>query len=86
MLKELFNVIYYITKSIIKQGGDYLKREWLIAFRKAKGLTQKELAEAIGVSQISLSTYEQGIRTPKPQAAKKIARVLGFEWTKFYED
>ena len=54
--------------------------------RKAHGEQQKELAEAIGVSQISLSTYEQGIRTPKPQVAKKIARVLGFEWTKFYEN
>ena len=85
-MRELFNVTYYITKSIKKQGGDYLKREWLIAFRKAKNLTQQELAEAIGISQISLSTYEQGIRTPKPQIAKKIARVLGFNWTKFYED
>ena len=63
-----------------------MKREWLIAFRKAKNLTQGELAEAIGISQMSLSSYEQGIRNPKPQLAKKIAKVLGFDWTKFYED
>lgn len=63
-----------------------MKREWLIAYRKAKNLSQQELAQAIGISQISLSTYEQGTRTPKPRTAKKIARVLSFDWTKFYED
>ena len=62
-----------------------MKREWLVAFRKAKNLTQSELSQAIGISQISLSSYEQGIRTPKPFIAKKIAKVLGFDWTKFYE-
>ena len=63
-----------------------MKREWLIAYRKAKNLSQQELAQAIGISQISLSTYEQGTRTPKPRTAKKIARDLSFDWTKFYED
>lgn len=62
-----------------------IKREWLIAFRKAKNLSQSELAEAIGVSQLAVSTYECGSRDPKPKVAKKIARVLGFDWTKFYE-
>lgn len=62
-----------------------MRREWLIAFRKAKNLTQLELSQAIGISQITLSSYEQGIRNPKPKTAKKIARVLGFDWAKFYE-
>jgi len=63
-----------------------LKREWLIAFRNAKGLSQEEVAEAIGVSPSAYSSYEIGIRTPKPKMAKIIAKVFGFQWTKFYEE
>lgn len=62
------------------------KREWLIAFRNAKGLSQDDLARALGISQVALSTYENGLRNPKPVMAKKIARVLKFDWTKFYEE
>lgn len=61
------------------------KREWLIAYRKAKGLSQQDIADALDVSQITYSSYETGTRNPKPKLAKKIAKVLGFEWTKFYE-
>ena len=63
-----------------------LKREWLIAFRNAKGLSQEEVSEAIGVSPSTYSSYEVGVRTPKPRIAKKIANIFGFKWTKFYED
>lgn len=63
-----------------------MKREWLIAFRKAKGLSQLEVSEALGISQIAYSNYETGIRNPKPKLAKKIARIFGFDWTKFYDE
>ena len=62
------------------------RREWLIAFRKAKGLSQEEIAEAIGIAPSTYSTYEMGERTPKPNTAKKIAKIFGFDWTKFYEE
>lgn len=63
-----------------------MKREWLIAFRKAKGLSQFEVSEALGISQIAYSSYETGARTPKPKLAKKIAKIFKFDWTKFYDD
>ena len=63
-----------------------MKREWLIVFRKAKGLTQSEVAEALKISQITYSSYETGKRNPKPSMAKKIAKIFGFHWTKFYEE
>jgi transcriptional regulator with XRE-family HTH domain len=63
-----------------------LKREWLIAFRKAKGLSQEEVSKALNVSQITYCSYELGTRTPKPKMAKAISRIFNFEWTKFYED
>lgn len=61
------------------------KREWLIAYRKEKKYKQKEMANEIDVSQSTYSAYEMGDRTPKPATAKKIAKVLKFDWTKFYE-
>lgn len=63
-----------------------MKKEWLIAYRKAKGLSQEEVAEAIEISPSTYSSYENGTRTPKPRIAKKIARIFNFDWTKFYEN
>ena len=44
--------------------------------RKLKGLTQKQLAEAIGVSEPSIRLYELGKRTPSEDAIKWIANAL----------
>lgn len=63
-----------------------MKREWLIAYRKAKGLSQEEVAEALKIPTSTYSSYETCVRTPKPKLAKSIARIFGFEWTKFYDE
>lgn len=63
-----------------------MKREWLIAYRRARGLSQEEVASALGMTQSCYGNYESGIRTPKPEKAKKIAKIFGFNWTKFYEE
>ena len=55
------------------------------SIRKRAGMTQAALAKASGVSLMSIVRYENGLRTPPPETAKKIASVLGFPWTKFYE-
>ena len=62
------------------------KREWLIEKRNAKGLSQSEMARLINVTQQMYSYIESGKRNPSPKLSKKIAKVLGFDWTKFYED
>jgi len=54
--------------------------------RLEKGMTQTELAEAIGTTQAAVTRFETGARQPKPSTAKKIAAVLGFSWTEFYEE
>ena len=59
--------------------------DWLIELRKAKGFTQVSLSEAAGISQSGYSKVENG-RTPSVWMAKKIADILGFPWTKFYEE
>ena len=60
-------------------------REWLRYIRKTKQLTLREVAKETGVSIASYSAYEEGKRRPRPEAAKRIAEFLGFEWARFYE-
>ena len=61
-------------------------REWLIALRKAKKLTQTQLAEEVGISPSYVTSIETGKRRVPVWTAKKIAAALGFEWQRFYED
>jgi Zn-dependent peptidase ImmA (M78 family) len=44
--------------------------------RKARGLTQTELAEAVGVSQPAINRYESGDRDPDDDTLAKLANVL----------
>ena len=54
--------------------------------RKKKRLTQQQLAELVGVDRTLISKIESGSVTPSVTTAKKIAAVLGFNWTRFFED
>lgn len=60
--------------------------EWLIAMRKAKNLTQVQLAEAAGISPSYITSIETGKRKVPVWTAKKIAAVLGFDWQRFYDE
>ena len=48
--------------------------------RKQAGMTLKELAAAVGVSDVAICRYESGKRTPRPAIAKRIGKVLGIPW------
>lgn len=50
--------------------------ENLKAAREALGLSQKEVAERVGVANSTYSLYENGKREPNVQTIKKIANVL----------
>ena len=69
-----------------KGDGAAKVRGWLISLREEKGLTQGHVANAVGIAQPTYYEYEKGISTPKPENAKKIAAVLGCDWTQFYAD
>lgn len=45
--------------------------------RKKAGMTQKELAEAMGVSEAFVCQYEKGNRIPKPSTLAKFAEATG---------
>lgn len=61
-----------------------MKKGWLIEQRKGKGYSQCQLAKETGFSQQLISKIENGA-CPSVYASKKIAEVLGFEWTLFFE-
>ncbi|BAK99187.1 putative Xre family DNA-binding protein [Oscillibacter valericigenes Sjm18-20] len=44
--------------------------------RKAKGLTQKDLGQMLGVSASMIGQYETNVRKPKLETLKKFADVL----------
>ncbi len=46
-------------------------------YRKARGLTQAEFAEALGMSQASISRFETGERKPDVDDLIAIARYFG---------
>lgn len=63
-----------------------MKREWLTDLRQKKKLSQEELAKLCDTTQMTISNIENGARRPSPDLAQKLAKVLKFNWTKFYEN
>lgn len=62
-------------------------RQWLKELRqRSNNLTQEQLAKMVGISRTMITEIENGKANPSVEVAKKIAAVLGFHWTKFFED
>ena len=59
-------------------------RDWLVTLRA--GRSQSKVAKDIGIAQSTYASIETGYRTPSVETAKKIADVLGFPWTRFFEN
>lgn len=61
-------------------------RDWLLAIRKNKNMTQAQVAEHAGIARTTYAMIEQGERGATVANAKKIASALGFDWTIFFEN
>ena len=55
-------------------------------FREKESMSQKELADAVGLQPTSISRYERGVRQLSVDKAKKIADILKVDWTCLYDD
>ncbi len=56
-------------------------------FRIKAGLNQTELAERVGVRQATIARYENGTRSPSPEALGRLADALGVEeWDLTYAE
>lgn len=58
----------------------------LAAYRRKSGLTQDAVASAACIARVTYTNIENGRRRPSPDVAKRIAAVLGFDWTEFFSD
>lgn len=54
--------------------GDKLK-----ALRQERMLSQRDLAQAIGSVQATISAIERGTRTARPRTVRRLAEALGVE-------
>lgn len=60
-------------------------RTHLTEHRKAAGLTQAQLAEAVGVSRKTINTVENQVFVPSTVLALKLARALGVTVHELFE-
>ena len=58
-------------------GLEVAEMNQIESFRKKKGLTQAQLASAIGYSENTIWRWENAQRVPNAEALKILARVLG---------
>lgn len=58
--------------------------DWLRKIRADK--SSYEIAKEIGIPQSTYFSIETGTRRPSVDMAKRIAAVMGFEWTRFFEE
>ena len=66
-----------------KKGGRF--RVNLCNLRKKKNLTMREVGLMANISESMYSLIENGKRRPSVDVAKRIAAVLDFDWTLFFE-
>ena len=52
--------------------------------RRRRGLTKREIAESMGVSERSVSAYEKGDQEPDPSNVQRMAKALNFPQPFFY--
>lgn len=61
-------------------------RLWLQEARIKSGLSQKEVAQQTFITHQFYNYVENGKRHPSNKIAKRIASVLGFDWTRFEDE
>ena len=57
----------------------------LVALRKAKGLTQSELGQKVGVSQRAIAAYEAGERRPSVKVMNRLIKELDMSVSQAWE-
>ena len=79
-----FRIFWYSIESIDTQVPFYRKEEVAVMtigenirrIRKMRGMTLKQLGDAVGVSEAYIRAYESGRRNPKQQSLEELANAL----------
>lgn len=56
----------------------------LADYRKRAGLTQEELAQMVGVTNVYISNLETGLKKPSIKLAEMLAQELKTKWQNIY--
>lgn len=54
--------------------------------REAKGMSQQQLADTVGITRQAISNIEIGLAKPDVKHAKRIGETLDFDWALIYDD
>jgi DNA-binding XRE family transcriptional regulator len=78
-INKWFNMVFVVNKMYIQNGGEKLDSEKIGArLRELRGdRSQKEIADAIGVTDMAISLYENGERIPRDEIKRAIAKYFG---------
>ena len=71
-----------LENPVVKAAYDELQPEYdiiqaMIDARKSQNMTQKDLAEATGITQADISRIENGTRNPSLEMVKRLAAGMG---------
>ena len=55
------------------------------SYREFRGFNQIELAKLSGINVGTIRKYETGVRNPKPDQLKKVAKALGSNYSVFFD-
>ena len=61
-------------------------RQWLKEIRISRNLSTYDVSKLADISQSHYSMIENGSRRASVENAKRIAQVLGFDWTRFFDE
>ena len=70
----------------IQKGNTIYSMKILKELRLDFNMSQRELAEKVGVNYRTISSYETGVRDMPVSVAKKIGKVLNIDWWLLYEE
>ncbi|MBS6540216.1 MAG: helix-turn-helix domain-containing protein [Faecalibacterium prausnitzii] len=75
-------ILVFYKKSCYSKGGGGVVTlaEKIKQVREKKGMTQKEVASLMGISQQAYGQYESGGRVPKTETVTRIAEALGVDY------
>ena len=83
----MLTLFYFKIILYIKVGDIYMSIGANIkCLREARNITQKELGEAVGVSDKAVSTWELGVKEPRMGTIQKLADFFGVSKSDIIED
>lgn len=81
-----FSSLAIIIVANLLKKGERMENLIIRKYRIQKKYSQAKLAESVGITQSAIAKFENGRIKPTVPTAKKIAEVLGFDWTELFRE